>query len=39
MFVRYGLPQEIRCDRGREFAGEVTDLCKKYKIKRIVAST
>ena len=24
IFPRFGLPSEIRCDRGREFAGEVT---------------
>ena len=39
IFTRYGLPREIRCDRGREFAGEVTDLCRRYGVKRIVAST
>ena len=29
----------MRCDRGREFAGEFTTLCSRHGIKRIEIST
>ena len=28
VFCRFGLPVEIRCDRGKEFAGAVKQGCK-----------
>lgn len=39
IFPRFGLPLEVRCDRGREFAGDFTKLCAEYKIKQITIST
>lgn len=34
IIARYGVPLELRMDRGLEFAGEVTKLCERLNIKR-----
>lgn len=39
VFCRFGLPVELRFDRGLEFAGEVSQMCDTYNIRRIVIST
>lgn len=39
VFSRYGMPLEIRCDRGTEFAGVVTEKCASYGIRRNTIST
>lgn len=36
---RFGVPLELRSDRGLEFAGEVIELCKTLDIRRHVIST
>lgn len=33
VFCRFGLPLEIRCDRGKEFAGVLTTKCAEYNIR------
>lgn len=38
IIARFGVPRELRMDRGKEFAGEVTTLCNKLGIQRNVAS-
>lgn len=38
VFTRFGLPLEIRSDRGREFAGEMITKCKEYGIKLVKTS-
>lgn len=38
IFVRFGLPYEIRTDRGREFAGMVDVKCREYGINLIKIS-
>jgi len=38
VFCRYGLPEELRFDRGLEFAGAIRDMCVKFDIKRSVIS-
>ena len=38
MFTRFGLPLELRFDRGREFAGLVAANCLKYGIRRVTIS-
>ena len=35
----FGIPLEIHCDRGLEFAGEVRTLCEEYRIQRKTIST
>ncbi len=32
IFARFGIPNELRMDRGLEFAGEVKQLCEKLRI-------
>ena len=39
IIVCFGIPMEICCDRGLEFAGEVHTLCEKYGIQRKTIST
>ena len=39
VFSRYGLPSEIRCDRGTKFAGKVIEKCAEYGIQRNTIST
>ena len=39
IIVRFGVPMEIHCDRGLEFAGEVRTLCEEYGIQRKTIST
>jgi hypothetical protein len=39
IFARFGIPDELRMDRGLEFAGEVITLCDLLGIKRSVIST
>ena len=39
IFARFGVPVEIRVDRGLEFAGNVTDLCERLGVKRHAIST
>lgn len=34
IIARYGVPLELRMDRGLEFSGEVTKLCERLNIKR-----
>ena len=38
IFARYGLPDELRFDRGLEFAGHVKETCERFRIKRSVIS-
>lgn len=35
LIARYGIPQEIRCDRGREFMGALSELCERYGIRKV----
>lgn len=35
IFSRFGLPKELRCDRGREFAGVVKQKCLEYGIRYV----
>lgn len=35
LFCRFGLPLEIRSDRGREFAGMVATKCKEYGVRLV----
>jgi len=35
LIARFGIPRELRCDRGREFMGELTELCERYGIQKI----
>ena len=39
IITQFGIPMEIRCDRGLEFAGEVRTLCEEYGIQRKTIST
>lgn len=39
VFCRFGLPVEIRCERGKEFAEAVTEGCRKFNITRSTIST
>lgn len=39
IFARFGLPMELRVDRGLEFAGKVKELCNKLNIKWVSIST
>ena len=39
IIARFGVPMEIRCDRGLEFGGEVHTLCEEYGIQRKTIST
>lgn len=39
LIARFGIPRELRSDRGREFLGEVTALCNKYGIRKVLIST
>ena len=32
IIAHFGVPMEIRCDRGLEFAGKVHTFCKEYGI-------
>jgi hypothetical protein len=32
IIARFGVPRELRMDRGKEFAGEVIALCEKLGI-------
>ena len=38
LFCRFGLPLELRSDRGREFSGVVQTKCEQYGIKLIKIS-
>ena len=38
LFVRTGMPLEIRSDRGREFAGLLQSKCREYGIKLVKTS-
>ena len=38
IFARFGIPLEIRVDRGLEFAGELITTCNKFNIKRSTIS-
>ncbi len=38
IFTRFGLPVEIRSDRGREFAGIMITKCKEYGVRLIKTS-
>jgi hypothetical protein len=33
LFCRFGLPVELRCDRGREFTGMVSRKCEDYGVR------
>ena len=33
IFCRFRLPRELRCDRGREFLGQVDRKCKEYGVR------
>ena len=33
LFCRFGLPLELRCDRGREFSGVVQQKCSEFGVK------
>ena len=37
--ARFGVPSELRMDRGLEFAGHVTSMCSRLGITRRVIST
>ena len=37
-FTRFGLPVEIRSDRGREFAGTMIKKCKEYGVRLVKTS-
>ncbi len=39
IIARFGVPDELRVDRGLEFAGEVTQLCERLRIRRHAIST
>lgn len=39
IYARFGVPVELRMDRGLEFAGKVTQMCDQLGIKRKVIST
>ena len=39
LIARFGIPRELRSDCGREFLGEVTALCSRYGIKKVLIST
>lgn len=39
IFERFGVPDELRMDRGLEFAGEVINLCDRLHIRRNTIST
>ena len=39
LIARFGISRELRSDRGHEFLGEVTALCSKYGIKKVLIST
>ena len=39
IFARFGVPDELRMDRGLEFAGEVIGLCERLNIARKTIST
>ena len=38
VFARFGMPFEIRCDRGREFGGMVESKCREFGIRRVQIS-
>ena len=39
VIARFGCPRMLRCDRGTEFAGAVTSLCRELGINRVTIST
>ena len=39
VFCRFGLPVELRCDRGTEFLGKVKEKCDEFNIQRVAIST
>ena len=38
IFARFGVPVELRCDRGNEFRGVLTQQCEQYGV-RIVRTS
>ena len=39
ILARFGVPDEMRCDRGREFSGAVKQLCGEFGIRYNTIST
>ena len=38
LFCRFGLPLELRTDRGREFAGKLKTKCEEYGVRLVTIS-